>query len=197
MVGFNVAGLFGMLYYPFHAVAHSKIPYKEQMEGLPGMPYFEHTYAAFDTYSVAGGLLIPTIGFLTLCNAKLAHAHVYNYITKMQYNKDQELLFITFTGFNGQPVEEVFEMEHLEILPPSVKSGIKDLSSQDEDGLYMITCMNSGNTFYVYKEDMYWNPALKAKFFERVMRLWDETLANENLEPSCDPEMEDRILRLE
>ena len=44
----------------------------------------------------------------------------------MQYNEDKELLFVTFTGYNGCPVEEVFEMEHLEILPPSVKSGIKD-----------------------------------------------------------------------
>lgn len=43
----------------------------------------------------------------------------------------------------GSTSEEVYEVAHLEHLPPSVKSGVKDLSAQDKDGLVDITCMST------------------------------------------------------
>ena len=52
MLSMHAAGLMGMYYYPYHAVVHSKIPYKEQMEGLPGIPYFEHTFYIFQLHFI-------------------------------------------------------------------------------------------------------------------------------------------------
>lgn len=44
-------------------------------------------------------------------------------------------------------------MAHLEVLPPSVLSGLKDMSAQDKDGLIDVTCLNTQHNLTVYKDD--------------------------------------------
>lgn len=44
-------------------------------------------------------------------------------------------------------------MEHLEIVPPAVRGSVQNMSSQDEDGLWQITCLNTQTRIYAYKED--------------------------------------------
>lgn len=71
----------------------------------------------------------------------------------MQYSKDRELLFVTRVGAFGGSEEEVYETAHLEFLPPSVRSGVGHLVSQEADGIWDITCMNTQNTLSLYNED--------------------------------------------
>jgi len=47
-----------------------------------------------------------------------------NYVTKVQYNKDKELIFVTRMGSFGVIREDVFETHHLEVLPYYTKSGV-------------------------------------------------------------------------
>ena len=47
-----------------------------------------------------------------------------NYVTKVQYNKDKELLFVTRMGSFGIVREEVFETHHIEVLPYYTKSAV-------------------------------------------------------------------------
>lgn len=47
----------------------------------------------------------------------------------------------------------MYEVHHLETLPPGVKVGTADLSSQDNDGLWDITCMATHRNLVVYNED--------------------------------------------
>lgn len=61
----------------------------------------------------------------------------------------------------GQIVEEIFETAHLEILPPKQRSGVKDLSSQDEDGIWRVTCLNTGRCILLYNDPAHWNRKLK------------------------------------
>jgi len=93
-------------------------------------------------------------------------------VVKMQYNKDKELLFVTRISPYASWEEEVFEVQHLEIPPPSVKTGVKDLSSQDEDGLWDIQCMATHKNLVVYNDKKYWNPALKKEFMDKVFNYW-------------------------
>lgn len=51
--------------------------------------------------------------------------------------------------------EEVHEMAHLEVLPPSVRIGYGYMSAQDEDGLIDITDMNSKDSLVLYKDKAY------------------------------------------
>jgi hypothetical protein len=64
--------------------------------------------------------------------------------------------------------EDVYETAHLEILPPRQRSAVKDLSSQDADGLWRITCLNTKNTILLYNDEQYWNRKLKTEFLSSV-----------------------------
>jgi len=52
-----------------------------------------------------------------------------DYVVRLQYSKDKELLFVTRISPYGSTEEEVYEMAHLEVLPPSVKSSLPNLSA--------------------------------------------------------------------
>lgn len=59
-------------------------------------------------------------------------------------------------------------MAHLEIVPPNQRSGVGKLSSQDNDGLWRVTCMNSRKTMLMYNDPNHWNYNLREEFFGRV-----------------------------
>jgi hypothetical protein len=52
-------------------------------------------------------------------------------------------------------------MAHLEILPPAQRSGVADLSSQDEDGLWRVACLNTAKTMLLYNDKNHWNQHLR------------------------------------
>lgn len=49
--------------------------------------------------------------------------------------------------------EDIYETAHLEILPPRQRSATQDLSSQDSDGLWRITCLNSHRSILLYNNE--------------------------------------------
>lgn len=197
MWGGVFGGMFGGVWYPYHLFCHSRIPWKEMTEGLPGSPYFEYSTSTFDLYNVGGVVALPIAIISWVTWLRTLHLQVEPYCTRLQYNADTELLFVQTTNWDGTEKEEAFEMEHLEIVPPSVKSGVKYLSSQDDDGLYLVTCLNSQKQFYVYKEDAYWNRSLKNAFLERVTRLWDDSYYDESKALDPEPELDPKVLRIE
>ena len=68
----------------------------------------------------------------------------------------------------GMVEEDVYETAHLEILPPRQRTGVQNLSSQDADGLWRITCLNSHRSILLYNNDQFWNRKLKGNFLESV-----------------------------
>lgn len=80
----------------------------------------------------------------------------------------QELLFVKRINNYGILEEDVYETAHLEILPPRQRSAVQDLSSQDSDGLWRITCLNSLRSILLYNDDRHWNKKLKADFLQSV-----------------------------
>ena len=45
---------------------------------------------------------------------------------------------------------------------------MSDLSSQDEDGIWKVTCLNTQRSFLLYNDPRYWNPDLRKNFFKQV-----------------------------
>ena len=41
-----------------------------------------------------------------------------DYVEQLQYNEEEDLLFVTTNTWFGAPVEKVYEMHHLEYIPP-------------------------------------------------------------------------------
>jgi len=197
LFGGQISAFLTGAYIPYTMFFHSSIPWAIQTEGVPGIQYFEHSLTTFDTYNGMSALMLPCIAVSWTTAIRILHDTVAPYATKVQYNTDQELLFVWFTDITGKEVEHVYEMEHLEILPPSVKGGVQFLSSQDKDGLIMVTDMNKGKNFYLYKEAIYWNPALKAKFMERTTRLWDDSVWDNEKHDIPNPEFDQKVLQIE
>ncbi len=69
---------------------------------------------------------------------------------------------------HGITYEEVYEAAHLEIVPPAQKSGVADLSSYEEDGIWRVTNMNTGRFMLLYNDKNHWNYNLRDEFFQKV-----------------------------
>lgn len=166
---------FGALFIPYNYLYKTHMPTSTAYDNM-FIPYHQHTMFYFDNL----GLHIPTIGgiaaYATYLSIAMAHRFWKDYVVKMQFSKDKELLFVTRISPFGSLEEEVYETHHLEVLPPSVKTGVKDLSSQDKDGLWDITCLASHKNLVVYNEDKYWNPSIRKEFFDKVMNFWTPDL---------------------
>ncbi|CAD8172257.1 unnamed protein product [Paramecium octaurelia] len=93
-----------------------------------------------------------------------------NYVTKVQYSKDKELVFVTRMGSFGVVREDVFETHHLEVLPYYTKSGVQNMR-QNDLGMYEVSCLNKQELMYLYKEDAFWNPNLKTQFLSNHSQL--------------------------
>ena len=105
---------------------------------------------------------------LVYCNAiKMA---TMDQVVKMQFSADKELVFVTkMKGtFFTKPYEEVYETSHLQVLPPAVRT----FDDTTKDQLLTISCMNTGESFIVYKDNKYWNPKISKTFKAHIHSMW-------------------------
>ena len=101
----------------------------------------------------------------------IQHAN-FDYVSKMVYNKDKDLIFVYKpTGFWGEQ-EYIYEMHHLEQMVPYAVKAIQNHSATKDDGILTIHDMNSKDALKVYNEDKYWNLDLKDDFMANTRGLW-------------------------
>ena len=99
------------------------------------------------------------LGVLALCQ----HINV-DYVSKMVYNKDKDLVFVYKPdGWWGEK-EYVYERHHLEQVVPAPVTAIKNLTMQREDGILNVHCMSTKDYLKFYNENKYWNIEQKEDF---------------------------------
>lgn len=81
----------------------------------------------------------------------------FDYVSKMVYNKEKDLVFVYRPDGFWNEHEYVYEMHHLEQMVPAPVTAIKDMSMQRDDGIMTIHCMNTKEYLKFYGEDKYWN----------------------------------------
>jgi hypothetical protein len=96
----------------------------------------------------------------------------FDYVTKMTYNKDKDLVFVYKPDGYWNEKEYVHEVAHLEHLVPSAVSSWKDMSAMRSDGIVTITDMAKKEQLKFYQDKKYWNGELRAEFFEETGHLW-------------------------
>lgn len=111
--------------------------------------------------------------------APLAFANVFaglnaateDFVVKMQYNKDQDLVFVTKSRgtFWQRRSEEVYETAHLQVLPPTTQCDLGDLAT---DRIVTMTDMNSQDSFILYKDAKFWHPEHGDEFKSGIHELW-------------------------
>lgn len=162
---------FAAFFVPYNLLYKTHMPLSSAYDNL-FTPYYMQTMFFFDSWTFHAPLIGMFAGYVTYVGLALSHTFWKDYVVKLQYSKDKELLFVTRISPYCSLEEEVYEVHHLEILPPSVKAGVAHLSSQDDDGLWDINCLASHRNLVVSNEDKYWNTSLKKEFFDKVMNFW-------------------------
>lgn len=101
-----------------------------------------------------------------------------DYVTKMRYNKDKDLVFVTKPDRFWGESEHVYEMHHLEQMVPAPVTAIKDMASKDENGILTVHCMAQNENMKFYKDNKYWNDDLRPEFVAETRGLWETTHGN-------------------
>lgn len=103
-----------------------------------------------------------------------------DYVTKMRYNKDKDLVFVTRPDAFWGESEHVYEMHHLEQMVPSAVTAIKDMSANAPDGILTVHDMSDKDYLKFYKEDKYWNLDLKDEFLSETNGLWQGNMSDKH-----------------
>lgn len=95
-----------------------------------------------------------------------------DYVSKMVYNKDKDLVFVYRPSGFFNEYEYVYEMHHLEQMVPAPVTSIKDMTLNRNDGILKIYDMSQRHHLKFYNEDKYWNVELKEDFLSQTQSMW-------------------------
>jgi len=95
-----------------------------------------------------------------------------DYVSRMVYNKDKDLVFVYRPDGLWSETEYVYEMHHLEQMVPMAVTSFKHLTANREDGILSVHCMSTKDYLKFYGEDKYWNMNLKEDFLGQTRSLW-------------------------
>lgn len=109
--------------------------------------------------------------YMTACLIALQHMNM-DYVSRMIYNKDKDLVFVYKPNGIWNEQEYVYEMHHLEQMVPYAVTAIKDMSMQRDDGILTVYCMHTRDNLKFYNEDKYWNMDVKDEFMAETRNLW-------------------------
>jgi len=170
---------FCAFFIPYNLLYKTHMPLPHAYDNL-FVPYYTQTMFFWDNWTLHAPLAGMIAMYGTYLGVALTHTFWKDYVVKAQFSKDKELLFVTRISAYASLEEEVYEVQHLEALPPSVKVGTADLSSQDADGLWDVTCLATHRSLVLYNQDKYWNPSQRKNFFDKVFNLWTPDVVEPN-----------------
>lgn len=139
--------LYSSVIWPLGTLYKTHVPNQAINSGLDSM-YAEYTTMNLDTM----GVLILTIPAAVTVYAYLLLKFMYmfskSFVTKMQYSRNKDLLFVTYTSEMGVEKEIVCEMANIEHMTPVVKSSDIVHSVMEKGGFMMLKDLSSDNYFF-------------------------------------------------
>jgi hypothetical protein len=139
--------LYSGLFWPLSMFYKTHIP-NALMNDTVDSAYIEFSMMNLDTVGfsiVAFPIGIVTYGYLL---HKLYHKEAKKFVSKIQYNKTKDLIFVTTMSEGGQVQENCFEVANIEHVTPSVKSVGDKLSVMDKGGFMVLENLAGDETFY-------------------------------------------------
>ena len=101
-----------------------------------------------------------------------------DYATKMRYNKEKDLVFVTKPSKLWGEQEHVYEVHHLEQMVPGPVTAVQDMASNQRDGVLTVHCMAQNENIKFYKDEKYWNADLKKEFYSETNGLWEDNMGD-------------------
>jgi hypothetical protein len=96
----------------------------------------------------------------------------FDYVSKMVYSKDKDLVFVYKPDGIWGETEYVHEMHHLEQMVPFSVMALENHPMQKDDGIMTVYDMAQRENLKFYGEDKYWNLDLKDEFMGQTRSLW-------------------------
>lgn len=142
---------FSTVFVPYHYFVKNTFLLEHLKEGAD-LKFFECSSMYFDNYGVTNALLIPMIYIMGRYTFLLTKSVTQHFPSRLQYNVEKDLLFITVPGSLGDVEERVVEMDHLEIAPATFGIGNAFLSANQADGYYTISDLNAKTNYHIRKD---------------------------------------------
>ena len=109
--------------------------------GLEGVRYCDdHDYMNFQ-YGGKRTVVRASHTMYVATLMALLYGMDFDYVTKMRYNKDKDIVFVTKPSKLWGEQEHVYEMHHLEQMVPAPVTAMKDMSMNDPKGIMTVHCM--------------------------------------------------------
>lgn len=140
--------------------------------GTEGIRYCDdHDYMNVQ-YGVKRGVARPAHTMYALTVLALLQHINFDYVSKMVYNRDKDLVFVYRPdGFWGE-TEHVYEVHHLEQMVPAPITAVKHMTMNRNDGILTIYDMANRDYLKFYGEEKYWNQDNKEDFLNQTRSLW-------------------------
>lgn len=114
----------------------------------------------------------PSHTFYMLSVLALLQNMNLDYVSRMVYNRDKDLVFVYKPDGLWNEREYIYEMHHLEQMVPFAVTAIKNMSMQSDNGIITVYDMNTRDNLKFYAEDKYWNLDVKDEFMANTRGLW-------------------------
>jgi hypothetical protein len=111
----------------------------------------------------------------------LVYSMDFDYVTKMRYNRDKDLVFVNKPDKFWGETEHVYEMHHLEQMVPSPVTAMKNMTSLDPNGVLTVFDMAEKENLKFYNDKKYWNADLREEFMTETRGLWETTHADKHV----------------
>jgi len=137
----------------------------------------DHDYMTMQ-YGVKRSIVRPSHTMYVATLMAFLYGMDFDYVTKMRYNKDKDLVFVTKPDKFWGEKEHIYEVHHLEQMVPSPVTSMQHMSAMNEKGIMTVHCMAQNENLKFYKEEKYWNSDLRNEFFKETSGLWETTHAD-------------------
>ena len=138
-----------LVWNPYHVLFKNHVVYEEEKRGW-NLQFEEFSHYYFDTMGLLTVFLPPVLYLYYKQTPQLISRITQNFPAKIQYNKAEDLLFVTVNGYLGRSEERVIELDHVEILPAGYKIGNAYLTSYTDNGYYMLKDLNQKTPSYYF-----------------------------------------------
>lgn len=129
-------------------------------------------------YGAKRSIVRPSHTCYVMTLAVLLYSMDLDYVTKMRYNKEKDLVFVNKPDNLWGETEHVYEMHHLEQMVPSAVTAMKNMSANDPNGILTVQDMAEKEYMRFYKDTKYWNMDLREEFLSETRTLWEGTYAD-------------------
>ena len=126
-------------------------------------------------YGIKRSIVRPAHTMYVGALAYLIYNMDMDYVTKMRYNKEKDLVFVQRQDRFWGETEHTYEMHHLEQMVPAPVTAMKNMTNLDQNGILTVHDMAEKHYMKFYQDPKYWNAELKEEFLSETRSLWENT----------------------